>query len=307
MLLEGWSAWDAFYMTVITITTVGYREVHDLSVRGQVFTVLLLCGGVGAALYTFTLLVTAVVEGGVPQWLRARRHARMTEALTDHFIVCGYGRIGRVVAAQLQLSGVPFIVVEASAAHVAQAMADGVLVIEADASHEEALRRAGIARARGLISAVGTDAGNVYTVLGARELRPDLFIVSRAEAEDAARKLSRAGANRVVSPYHIGGVRMAQTAMRPAVVDFVELATNAGNLDLAMGEVTVAPTSALAGAAVRDTGLGQRLSIIVVAIQRQGQRMEFNPGADAVIAAGDVLIALGSPEALRQLEMEAAG
>ena len=306
MVVEGWSAWDAFYMSAITVTTVGYREVHDLSFYGQVWTVLLIFSGVGSALYVFTLLATVVVEGGLPLRLQKRRQAKMLTLIKDHFIVCGYGRIGSIIAAQLQQQNVPFVVIERDPARLQAAMMDGLLAVQADASHEDVLKRVGIDNARGLIAAVGTDAENVYTVLSARVLRPDLFIVSRAESEDATRKLMRAGANRVVSPYHIGAVQMAQTAIRPAVVDFMTLATSSDNLELAMEEISVLPTSSLVSKSLLDADLRHRFGVIVVAIQRQDRRMDFNPEPDTAILAWDKLVVLGRPQSLRQLEVEAA-
>ena len=302
--LEGWGTWDAFYMTILAVTTVGSRA--DMSRAGQIFTVVLLLGGVGAALYTFTLLATLVVEGGLPKQLQRRRDRRMLDTIKDHFILCGYGRIGSIIARQLQRQNVPFVVIERDPDRVHTAILDGLLAVEADASREEVLKRVGIDRARGLIAAVGTDAENVYAVLSARVMRPDLFIVGRAETEDATLKLKRAGANRVVSPYEIGAVQIAQTALRPAVVDFVELATSSDNLELAMEEITIAPGSSMARQSILDANVRQRFGVIVVAIQRHDLRMEFNPEPDTIIGAGDKLVVLGRPESLKRLETEAA-
>jgi voltage-gated potassium channel len=304
--IEGWTLWDAFYMTIITVTTVGYREVHPLSRAGEAWTVLVLVSGVGAALYTFTLLATVVVEGGLPKRLQRRQHERMLETIKDHFIICGYGRIGSIVAHQFRRQGIPYVVVERSAERLQAALEEGALGVEADASREDVLKRVGIDRARGLIAAVGTDAENVYAVLSARVLRPDLFIIGRAETEDATTKLKRAGADRVLSPYQIGAVQMAQTALRPAVVDFFELATSADNLELAMEEITIANTSSLADQSILTANLRQRYGVIVVGIQRQDRRMEFNPEPDTVIRTGDKLVVLGRPESLKKLEAHAA-
>lgn len=306
MVIEGWGAWDAFYMSAITVTTVGYREVHELSRAGQAWTVLLLFSGVGAALYVFTLLASVVVEGGLPQRFQRRRRARMLNTISEHFIICGYGRIGSMIAGQFRQQGVPFVVIERDPARLEAAMMDGMLAVQADASHEDVLKRVGIERARGLIAAVGTDAENVYAVLSARVLRPDMFIIGRAEGEDATRKLLRAGANRVVSPYQIGAQQMAQTALRPAVVDFVALATSSDNLELAMEEITIAPGSALADRSILEANLRQRFGVIVVAIQRQSRQMDFNPEPDTAMRAGDKLVVLGRPHSLRRLEEEAA-
>jgi voltage-gated potassium channel len=303
--IEGWSIGRALYRTVLAITTV--ESPVPATRTGKVFTVVLLCAGVGGALYTFTLLSTIVVEGGLPRRLARRRRARMLDKLTDHFIVCGYGRIGRVVAQQLARQSVPFVVVDRNPAQIEQAIREGALALEADASSEDVLTRVGIARARGLIATVGSDAENVYTVLSARVLRPDLFIVGRAATDDARAKLKRAGADRVVTPYEIGGMQIAQSALRPAVVDFVELATGAHNLDLAMEQITIGQRSGLVGGSLLDANLRQRFGVIVVGIQRRDVRMVFNPEPDTIIGGGDTLVVLGRPESLKRLETEAGG
>jgi voltage-gated potassium channel len=306
MVIEGWSFWDAFYMTVITVTTVGYREVHAMSRAGELFTSALLLVGVGTALYTFTLAATIVVEGGLQARLGRRRVARMIDDLEQHFIVCGFGRIGTVIADEFAQQQIPFVLVERDPARVQEALERGMLVVEADASHEETLRKLHIERARGLVAALGTDAENVYAVLTARVMAPGLFIVGRAETEDAERKLRRAGADRVVSPYAIGAQQMAQTALRPAVVDFVKLATQAGNIDLAMEQIVVTAPSPLVGQSLVESNLRQRFGVIVVGIQRARGKMEFNPSPDAGIQDGDQLVVLGRPESLKELSLAAA-
>ena len=303
--IEGWSYWRSFYATVLAITTV--EAPAGMTRPAQVFTVFLLVSGVGAALYTFTLLATVVVEGGLPKRLQRRRQARMIEHLRDHFIVCGYGRIGSIVANQFHRQGVPYIVIERDGQRLQAAIDDGALAVEADASREDVLKRVGIDRARGLIAAVGTDAENVYAVLSARVMRPDLFIVGRAESEDATLKLKRAGADRVISPYQLGGVQIAQTALRPAVVDFVALATSSDNIELALEEIAITAASPLANQSIIDANLRVRYGVIVVGIQRQSGKMEFNPESDTVMRASDKLVVLGKPESLRALEAEAEG
>lgn len=302
-LIEGWSFWHSFYVTVAAITTV---ELPELSPQAQPFTVVLLFAGISAALYTFTLIATVVVEGGLPKRLQRRRYLRMLDTIKDHFIICGYGRIGSMIARQFQRQDIPFVIIERDGERMQAAMDDGALAVEADASREDVLKRVGIDRARGLIAVVSTDAENVYAVLSARVLRPDLFIISRAETEDATQKLRRAGADRVISPYQIGALQIAQTAVRPAVVDFVELATSSNNLELAMEEIAIAPRSALVDQTLVDANLRQRYGVIVVGIQRQDRRMEFNPEPDTAIRAGDKLVVLGRPDSLKKLEVEAA-
>jgi voltage-gated potassium channel len=302
-LTERWSVWHAFYVTVLGITTV---DLPPMSRGGEVLTVFLLVAGVGATLYTFTLLATVVVEGGLPKRLQRRRDARMLETITDHFIICGYGRIGSIVAEQFRRQRIPHVVIERDAERVQLALEQGALSVEADASREEVLKRVGIDRARGLVAVVGTDADNVYTVLSARVMRPNLFIISRAETDDATQKLKRAGADRVISPYQIGGMQIAQTALRPAVVDFVELATNADNIDLAMEEITIAQKSPFSNVSIVDANLRHRYGVIVIGIQRHDRRMEFNPEPDTRIEPGDKLVVLGRPDSLKRLETDAA-
>jgi len=302
MLIEGWNVWDAFYMTVTTVVTVGFGEIHPLSTAGRMFTVALIFSGVGTAFYTATLVATIIVEGGLQQRLAKRRAARMLEHIKDHFIVCGYGRIGSIIAAELHQQGVPLTVIERDPARVRQAIDRGWLALEADASREEVLARAGIHRARGLITAVGTDAENVFTVLTARVMRPDLFIIARVESDDAEHKLRRAGADRVISPYQIGATQMVQTALRPAVVDFFHLATSSERLDLSMEQVHIKDDSALANHSIVDAGIRQRFGVIVVGIKRAGGTMEFNPAPEAVMRAGDELVVLGRTENVKALE-----
>lgn len=307
MAIEGWSAWDAFYMTMISVTTVGYREVGPLSWLGQAWTVVVLMGGVSTLFYTAFIVMAEIVEGGLRKGFESRRFNRMLEQLSNHFIICGYGRIGSVIADEFQRQGIPYVVVDRDPERVHAVIARGGMAVEADASNEDVLRRVGIARARGLIAAVGTDAENVYTVLTARVLRPELFIIARIESEDAEPKLRRAGADRVLSPYQLGGVQMAATALRPAVVDFMRLATSSERLDLAAEQIDVKPTARFAGVSIRDANLRQDFGVIVVAIKRAAGHMEFNPEPDSVIGGGDQLVVLGHPDQLKALEAAATG
>jgi len=292
-------------MTVISVTTAGYREVHPLSRAGQAFTAALLIGGVGAAFYALTMVAAGIIESRLRPRSAERRLVRMIDELNDHFIICGAGRIGLIITDEFRRQGVPFAVIDRDAAAVQQVLQRGDLAVEADASREDTLSRLQIGRARGLIAALGSDAENVYTILTARGLRPDLFVIARADSEDARRKLMRAGASRVISPYQIGAFQMAQTALRPAVVDFVELATSSVHLELAMEQVSIGASSALAGRSIVDANLRHRFGVIVVGIQRSDGRMEFNPPPDAVMRADDQLVVLGPPERLKDLETAA--
>jgi voltage-gated potassium channel len=312
VVIEGWSVMDALFMTVTSITTVGYREVHELSPAGQIFTMILLLGGVGTVFYVLTLMVAGVVEGGLfVRWER-RRRARMIDNLRDHFIVCGYGRMGRLIVDEFRRQGVPHVIVDRDPELAHQIIQEGGLAVSADASSEEVLQRIGIHQARGLITAVSTDAENVYIVLSARLLRPDLYIIGRAETEDAVRKLKRAGADRVISPYQIGAQQMALTALRPAVVDFVQLATSTtasdgSHLDLAIEQVKISSGAPFAGKSIVDANLRAQFGVVIVGIQRTDGRMDFNPAPDALMQAGDQLIVMGRSDGLKQLESIAHG
>jgi voltage-gated potassium channel len=305
VIIEGWSVFDALYMTVTTVTTVGYGEVHPLSKIGRAFNMFVVVVGVATVLYTFSFLMAQLVEGNLQgRWMRRRRE-HMLDEVTHHFIICGYGRMGEVIAREFARQSVPFVIVERDPNRMQEAIEAGYLAVEADASSEQVLRRIGIDRARGFIAAVGTDAENVYAVLTARLLRPDLFIIGRAETEDARGKLVRAGADRVLSPYHLGGLQLAQTALRPAVVDFVQLATSSDNLDLTMEQVQIGEGSSLAGRTIIQATLRQRFGVVVVGIQRVSGKMEFNPPPESVMGVGDYLVVLGPATTLRDLEAAA--
>jgi voltage-gated potassium channel len=305
MRIEGWGAWDSLYMTVISVTTVGYKEVHPMSRAGELFTMAVLMVGVATVLYTFSFVMARVVEGDLEnRWVRRRRE-RMLDELTNHFIICGFGRMGHIIAQEFARQEVPFVIIERDADRMQQAIDAGFLAVEADASSEAVLKRVRIEHARGLIAAVSTDAENVYAVLTARLLRPDLYIIGRAETEDARSKLVRAGADRVVSPYQIGGLQLAQTALRPAVVDFVQIVTSSENLELNMEQVRIGEKASLAGRSIVDANLRQRFGVVVVGIQRADGRMEFNPPPDAMMRAGDHLVVLGQTANLRELEAAA--
>jgi voltage-gated potassium channel len=305
VIIEGWDVFDAFYMTITTVTTVGYGEIHPLSRAGRVFNSGVIILGVATVLYTFSFLMARLVEGDLQaRWARRRRE-RMLDDLTNHFIICGFGRIGQIVAREFKRQTVPFVIIERDAERMQAAIDMGYLAVEADASSEEVLRRLGIGRARGFIAAVSTDADNVFAILTARLLHPDLFIIGRAETEDAKTKLVRAGADRVLSPYQIGGLQLAQTALRPAVVDFVQLATSSDNLDLNMEQVQIAEGAPLAGRTIIEANLRQRFGVVVVGIQRASGGMEFNPPPESVMKVGDYLVVLGQAKNLRDLEVAA--
>jgi voltage-gated potassium channel len=300
ILLEGWSFIDALYMTVITLASVGFKEVHDLSERGVIFTIVLIVVGVGTVAYTLSAAARIILEGEFQQVFGRKRLEKRLRALNDHYIICGYGRMGKIICRELKSEGIPFVAIEKNAESLPED--EGLFTIEGDATHDELLRQVGIERARGLISVLPTDAENLYVVLSARELNPQLFIVARAGEEGSEKKLIRAGANKVVSPYHIGGLRIAHTVLRPAVVDFIEFATKSGNFALQMEEVSIPAGSGLSGMSLDQCGFGRELGIIIVAIKRAAGEMEFNPTFRSTINPGDTLIALGETPRLKKLE-----
>lgn len=304
MVLEGWHFLDALYMTVITLTTVGYREIHPLSVQGTVFTIVLIVGGVGSVLYLLSIGAQVILEGELHSVFGRKRLEKKIRLLKDHYIICGFGRMGRIICKELSEKKIPFVVVEKKSDSVFDA--DETIIFEGDATEDEVLKKVGIERAKGLISVLPTDAENLFVVLSARGLNSDLLIVARAGEEGSEQKLFRAGADRVVSPYHIGGLRMAHTILKPAVMDFIEFATKSGNIDLQMEEVTVKEGSKLAGLTLDECGIGRDLGIIVVAIKKLNGHMAFNPTFRTTIKAGDTLIALGEISRLQTLEDKAS-
>jgi len=299
-IIEGWTLFDSLYMTVITLSTIGYQEVRPLSYTGRAFTIILVFVGVGAVAYGINNGIRIVFEGEIQKAFGRRRLEKRLKSIKNHFIVCGYGRMGRIICNELRAKKVPFVVVEKE---LPELDADeGTVFVYGDATKDEILRQAGIEKARGLISVLSTDAQNLYVVLSARELNSSLLIVARAGEEGSGQKLLRAGADRVVSPYHIGGLRIAHTVLKPAVVDFLEFATKSGNLELQMEEIPVEEGSDIADKTIHEAGVGRELGVIVVAVKRKDGVMKFNPVHNTRIKAGDTLIAIGETEKLKSLE-----
>jgi voltage-gated potassium channel len=302
LLEEKYSLLDALYMTVITLTTVGYGEVHPLSRRGQLFTILLLLVGVFVFFYTITELLRSVISGEVGELLGRQRMERNLAELRNHMIICGYGRMGRYVCQEFSKQGLPFVLIDRRPEVLQDFALPHGIALPGDATSDEVLRRAGVERARALVTVAASDADNLYITLSARLLNDKLFIVARAEAELAEEKLTRAGANRVVAPYAIGGAKVAHAVLRPAVVDFIELATRTEHLDLQIEETLIHSGSQLAGNTLHASHLRQNLGVIVVAIKKSNGHMVANPPGEAIMEAGDTLIALGARQSLDKLE-----
>ncbi|ORJ58271.1 potassium channel family protein [Geothermobacter hydrogeniphilus] len=306
-LLEGWAPFDALYMTVITLSTVGFREVRTLSPEGKAFTILLIIFGAGIIAYAVGSLIRLTVEGQLRQLLGRKKLQKQIAKLQGHYIVCGYGRIGALICREFSARPLPFVVVEKDPVLCGRLSDDGILFVAGDATDDATLEAAGIRKANGLITAVTSDTENVYITLTARGLNPNLFILARAGEEGSELKLRRAGASKVISPYVIGATRMAQAILRPSVVDFIEIATADHNLELQMEEVTVGRESSLAGQTLLTSGIRKDLGTIIVGIKKRDGTMVFNPASETVIAAGDILITLGERPAIENLERIAAG
>jgi len=302
MLIEGWGFLDALYMTIITITTVGFREIHELSQKGQIFTIILIISGVGTVLYALSNGAKFVLEGELQEVFGRQRLEKRLKDLKDHYIICGYGRMGKIIAKELRHEKLQFAVIEKNEVILDPDHKDETLIIQGDATRDELLKRVGIEKAKCLISVLPTDAENLYVVLSARGLNPSLLIVARAGEEGSGRKLLRAGADRVVSPYYIGGLRIAHTVLKPAVVDFIEFATKSGNIDLQIEEVTIQAGSRLENQTLDECGIGRDLGVIIVAIKQKDGEMKFNPTFRTAIQAGDTLIAVGETSKLTILE-----
>jgi len=301
MIIEGWGLFDAIYMTIITLSTVGYGEVHETSLGGRIFTIILIIIGVFIIAYIVGLVAEIFLEGEIRSILGRRKLDRKIQSLKDHYIICGYGRIGRTICNVLTQRSIPLIVIEKEKQARQELEQDKILYIDRDATHEESLIDAGVRRAKGLVSVVSSDPENVYITLTARGLNPELFILSRAEYSATKAKLLQAGANKVVLPYSIGARRMAQAIIRPAVSDFIELAMHESSFELAIEEIVVGNNSPFANLTLIESKIRKELDIIVIGIKKKDDRTLFNPSSQTTIQPGDLLIAMGSYENLEKL------
>jgi len=305
--VEGYSLFDAFYMTLITVTTVGYFEVHTLSHAGRIFNTFVILFGVGAVFFGVGAITQTIIELELQDTFGKRRRKRVIDKLHDHYIVCGFGRVGRHASFELQRTGVPFLVMDRSEGRAEMARAAGMNVLIADSTRDDSLRQGGIMRAKGLVSALATDADNLFVILSAKTLNPALTIVTRASEEEAEEKLRRAGADTVFAPFSMAGNRLAQALIRPHVSTFLDFATTAVGLDVSIEQVEIGAGSSLASKSLRDLHLSRDYGVIVLAIRRAGGEMLFNPPAESTIAAGDHLIAMGALENLQKLEQLVTG
>jgi voltage-gated potassium channel len=300
MLIEGWSFLDALYMTVTTVTTVGFRELKPLSDGGRVFTIFLILLGVGVAFYILTSLVALVVEGDLGLMLGVRRMKGKIEALADHFILCGFGRVGEEIARDFTARGVPFVIMDSNPGAIERARKQDYLLVEGDASSDAILLEAGIERARCLLAASDSDSGNTYIVLTAKALNPRLFIVARAAQRASAMPMLSAGADRVISPYSMSGRRMALSALQPLVVDFIDTLATGRHRERILAELEVSEESGLAGMSLggcfRDCP-----EATVLALQKPSGTIQVGPRGGTILELGDRLMVLGAEEELEAL------
>lgn len=299
-VIEHWEFLDALYMTIITLTTIGFQEVKPLSQEGRVFTIIFVLFGVGVVAYSVNSGLRMIFEGEMQKTFGRMKLEKKVKSLRNHYIVCGFGRMGQIICRELKEKKVPFVVIEKEPREFDPD--ENILFLSGDATKDEVLKESGIEHAQGLVSVLSTDAQNLFVVLSARGLNPRLTIVARAGEEGSEQKLLRAGADRVVSPYHIGGLRIAHSILKPAVVDFIEFATRTGNIELQMEEVGVDAGSRIAGRTIDESGIGRQLGVMIVAIKRADGVMKFNPTSKTTIHPGDILIALGETPRLSGLE-----
>jgi voltage-gated potassium channel len=307
MLIEGWPLLEGLYMTVITITTVGYGEVRTVSEPGRVFTVFLIFAGMGIMAYTLGIVAQIMVEFQVRDLIGRRKLGLKLKNIKDHYILCGYGRIGEVIAHELKANGVPLLVIEQDPQSKEKLRSHDYPYIIDDATSEDVLVEAGIMRAKGLVTVVLSDADNLFITMTARGMNPGLFILSRASQAATEKKLIRAGSNKVVMPYLIGGLRMVHTILRPAVTDFFDVTMQDNNIALKMEELKVQEKSPLNGVRLMDSGIRQDMNVIIVAIRDKAGNMSFNPSSDVAMEAGTTLIALGPTGDLQKLERTLSG
>jgi voltage-gated potassium channel len=301
MVIEGWPFMDALYMTVITIATVGYGEVHKVSAAGQIFTVLLIFLGVGFFLYVVGNAVQFLVEGRIRHVLGRRILDKQINKLKDHFIICGYGRMGRALCSYLTQKNLNVVVIEQNTKRVPVMDEDGILYLVGEATDEAILIKAGIKSARGIISVLGTDADNVFLVLITKGLNPELFIMARANQNATEKTLYTAGANKVVSPYALGARRMAHAILRPTVIHFLELAFSDESANIHLEEFPVSASSRLINVPLQESRLRQELNLIIISIRKADGTMRFNPKASYRFEAGDTVVAVGQDKDLMQM------
>jgi voltage-gated potassium channel len=307
VVIEQYSWFDAFYMTLITVSTVGYAEVHPLSHAGRIFNSFLIFFGVTIMLLAVGGMTQVIIELELNQYFEKRRSKKMIDNLHDHYIVCGFGRVGRGAAAELRRGGAPFLIVDNNEDRVEAAIHAGMLAVLADATSDETLRDAGVLRAKGLIATLQSDADNLFVILSAKALKPTLLVSTRIATEQTENKMRLAGADYVFAPYDMTGNRMAQVMLKPHVFQFIDFTTKSIGLNVGIEQLRVPQSSGLASKSLEELQIRKELGVIVLAIRKSDGQMLFNPPADAAIDGGDYLIVMGEAANLRRLEQVLTG
>jgi len=294
--IEGWSLTESLYTTVITLSTVGYGDFYPETDGGRFFTVILVIFGVGTMLYTIGLLTEAMVEGRLKTLMGRGKLEKMIKKLNHHYIICGCGRIGYLICKELSQEKIDFVIIDDNPEIIQKIGEEGFIYYKGDATQDKTLIAAGIKRAKGIVCALPSDAQNLYVILTAKELNPDIYVLSRSEEIESEHRLLRAGADRVISPYILGGTRMAMAISRPAMLDFIEITTRRQSLELRMDEIDICAGSPVIGKSLEESEIRQRYGLIIVAVKKESGQMIFNPLASYVISQGDKLIALGEDD-----------
>lgn len=305
MSIEGWSYSEALYMTIITISTVGFQEVKALSDAGRIFTGILILSGVLLIATGVNFIFSSIIEGTFTEVFRRQRMDKKISKMSEHFIICGLGVVGEDIVQEFIRTGDKFVLIEKDGEVLQKLIGEypKLLYVTGDATHDDELRCAGIERARGIIAALGNDADNLYICLTARNLNPKLRIISRVLDSSSADKLKKAGADYVFSPEKIGGLHLASAALRPTVMSFLDAIVRGEHINLALDEFTVRKESAVAGKTLRDSGISKNIGVVIPAIKSgETNRLTFNPSSGTVIDPGDTLISFGTPEQLKQLK-----
>jgi len=300
MLIEKWSFLDAVYMTAITVTTAGFMEVHELSSAGRIFTSIVLVAGVGYFFYIAGLIVQSIVEGEIKAILGRKRLDKKIRKLKNHYIVCGYGRIGKVLSQLIKEEALDIVIVELDESLVGLLEKDKMHYIQGDSSDEEILEKAGIKNASFLIAALGTDTANVFLVLTARQLNPDIYIMARASSPNVKNKLMIAGANFVESPYDIGAISMGLKLLRPSVSRFLSVALSRKKEGIQIDEIFIPKSSKYTNVVLKDSGIRQDFNLIIISIKKTSGEMLFNPHFETLIEPGDTVIVMGKTPDLKK-------
>ena len=301
-VIEKWTVLDSVYMVVITIFTVGFEEVHPLSSAGKIFTIFIIVGGVGSAIYAAGQVMEIIVEGEMTGYRRWKTMDKKIKEITDHYIICGFGRVGHQVAQVFESSRVPFVVIDPKKESLDELEARGVPVLIGDATDDAVLMAAGIDYAKGLIACSDSDVANVYITLSARQLNANLNIVARAGLKESEKKLTMAGANRVISPYFISGLRMAAMATRPVAIDFLDLVTHGGLVDFSLFQITIPAGSPLHGKSIAEADIRNTSGVLVLAVRKSDNSFDLRPKGTSKIEADDVLVVLGTQEQFNLLQ-----